>query len=412
MKKFLVIFGFIGIALAVLYGTGHLPGQAMVAPKAAPTAAAPPGSDRTAPAVSVATVSPTDFIETVLITGSVVARDEILITPEIEGFRVVELLTEEGDTVRSGQVLARLSSDTLEAQVAQNDANLARSDAAIAVARSSIVQAEASVKEAANAFDRTKSLKQSGYASSATYDQRESAALNAQAKVTSALDGLKSAQADRAAFEASRRELIWRRSKSEIRSPVDGMISRRTARVGSVVGATSDAMFRVIARGEVELDAEVAESDMGKIKEGQPTTVTITGAGDVTGNVRLVSSEVDRTTRLGKVRVFFGKNPALRLGAFGRGTIETARSHGLAAPTSAVVYSAAGASVLVVKDGRVATRKVVTGLKTQASIEILSGLVDGDTLVAKSGSFLRNGDAVRAMVLDAESLPAAAGGKT
>jgi HlyD family secretion protein len=77
-----------------------------------------------------------------------------------------------------------------------------------------------------------------------------------------------------------------------------------------------------------------------------------------------------------------------------------------------VVYSAAGASVLVVKDGRVATRKVVTGLKTQASIEILSGLVDGDTLVAKSGSFLRNGDAVRAMVLDAESLPAAAGGKT
>jgi HlyD family secretion protein len=261
------------------------------------------------------------------------------------------------------------------------------------------------VKEATNAFDRTKTLKQSGYASSATFDLRESAAVTAQSRVVAALDGLKSSQADKAALEAARSELAWRRSKSEIRSPVDGVISRRTARVGGVAGAASEPMFRIIARGDVELDAEVAESDMAKIKEGQSARVTITGTGDVTGTVRLVSSEVDRSTRLGKVRVFFGANPALRLGAFGRGTIETARSHGLAAPTSAVVYSPLGASVQLVKNGRVETRQVEAGLKTQTAIEIRSGLIDGDIIVAKSGSFLRNGDAVRAMPINAVANP-------
>jgi RND family efflux transporter MFP subunit len=393
----LAVLGAVGLAYF-----GGVFQQGTPGPSAGPVAstpASPPpparGIEATAPAVTVLKVAKSDFVETVLITGSVAARDEILIAPEIEGLQVQELKADEGDTVTKGQLLARLTTETLDAQMAQNAANIARAEAAIAVARSGIVQAEASVKETANAFERAKPLKQSGYVSGATYDQRESAAGTAQAKLLSARDSLTSAEADKAAYEAARRELTFKRGRAEIRSPVDGLISRRSARVGAVASAVSDAMFRIIARGEVELDAEVAESDVHKIREGQKALVAVTGLGEVTGTVRLVSGEVDRTTRLGKVRVFFGQNPGLRLGAFGRGTIETAKSRGIAVPPSAVIYTPTGATVQAVVDGHVVTRAVKTGLKTQTTLEITEGLSDGDVIVAKSGSFLRDGDAVR-----------------
>ncbi len=406
MNKLMLFALLAGVGLAGLYFAGVMPGQkAVTGPSRAAGAAAVSGTqpgaiDATAPAVSVAAVTTADFVETVLITGSVVARDEVLITPEIEGFRVIELTAEEGDTVTKGQLLARLSSYTLEAQVAQNDASLARADASIAVARSAITQAETSLKEADNAFDRTKSLKQSGYASTAAFEQREAAALNAKSRVASSFDSLKSAEADRALLDAQRRDLVWRRSKAEIRSPVDGQISRRTARVGGVASASSDAMFRIIARGDIELDAEIAEGDIGKIREGQLARVTVTGLSEVPGTVRLVASEVDRSTRLGKVRIALAANKAVRPGAFGRGTVTTASSRGLAVPTSAVVYVNGNASVQVVNNARVATRAIVAGLKTQQFIEVRSGLADGDIVVAKAGSFLRDGDLVRPITVE------------
>ena len=93
----------------------------------------------TLPVISVIKAHAADFRETVLVSGSLVAREEILVAPEIEGLRVVELFTDEGSKVRKGQVLARLVSEQLDAQIAQNDASLARNVAAIAQAKSAIV---------------------------------------------------------------------------------------------------------------------------------------------------------------------------------------------------------------------------------------------------------------------------------
>ncbi len=114
------------------------------------------------------------------------------------------------------------------------------------------------------------------------------------------------------------------------------------------------------------------------------------------GTVRLVYPEIDRASRLGKVRVALDPDPSLRIGAFARGTLETAHRHGLAVPLSALLYGEAGeAGVLVVEDGRVAERKVVTGLATGELVEVREGLKAGETVVARAGSFLRPGDAVR-----------------
>ena len=94
----------------------------------------------------------------------------------VEGFRVLELMVDEGDRVKKGDVLATLVQESLDAQLAQNEASLARAEATISQKKSPIAEMTAKVTEAAANFERAKPLKNSGYVSGITYDQREAAA--------------------------------------------------------------------------------------------------------------------------------------------------------------------------------------------------------------------------------------------
>lgn len=349
------------------------------------------------PAVSVARVAKAEFVETVVVSGSLVPRDEILVAPEVEGFRVLKLLVDEGDRVKKGDVLAILVQESLDAQLAQNDASLARAEAAISRAKSQIVEATARLKEAEAAFERAKPLVKSGYLADSTYDQREAAAKTTQAQLVAAQDGLKLAEAERAQVEAQRRELIWRRDNTKVTAPEDGIISRRTARVGGMASGAGEPMFRIVARGEVELDAEVIETELGKVAVDQTARINVAGNGVVAGTVRLVSPEVDKTTRLGRVRIFLGDDERLRIGTFARGIVATDSSRGLAVPASAVVFEPGRAYVQVVRNGRVKSTDVKIGLLSGGLIEVLDGLAEGDVVVARAGTFLRDGDAVRAV---------------
>lgn len=355
------------------------------------------GQDLLAAAVSVTRVTQVDFAEQVVITGSLVPREEILVGPEVEGLRVVEVLADEGDRVTKGQILARLVTDTLDAQVAQNDAAQAKASASIAQSRSSIASAEAKVVEARNAFERGKPLNKSGYVSDSIQDQRESAAKIAEAALVSSRDALKVSEADKKQIEAQRRELDWKRSRTDVPAPEAGVISRRVARVGGFVAGVGDPMFRIVARNEIELEAELLDTQIARVKEGQPVTVVLSGGGEVTGKVRIVSPEIDKATRLGKVRVFLGENALLHIGGFARGIITTARSRGLSVPASAVLYGDGVTTVQLVLDGKIVSKPVKVGLAQGSDIEIREGLTEGDTVVTRSGTFLRDGDAVRPM---------------
>lgn len=370
--------------------------------KAAHAEAARPAPEPspTLPSVSVVAARTESFTETVMVSGSLVPRDEILVAPEVEGLRVLELRVDEGDLVKKGDVLAVLVQESLDAQLAQNAAALARSEAAISQTRSQIVEASARLAEAEANFERAKPLKNSGYLSGSTYDQREAAAKSAAAQLKAAQDGLKLAEAEKQQVEAQRRELQWRRANTEVTAPEDGIVSRRTARIGGMASGIADAMFRIIARGEVELDAEVIETELAKIGAAQAARIDVAGVGQVPGKVRLVSPEVDKLTRLGRVRIFLGADPKLRIGSFARGTIDTATSRGIAVPTSAVIFAGEGAFVQVVQNGRVARRDVKTGLLARGLVEIRQGLKEGDVVVARAGTFLREGDAVRAVSPD------------
>lgn len=302
--------------------------------------------------------------------------------------------------MKRGQVLARLVVDTLDAQLAQNDAALARNTAAAAQARSAISEAEARLTEAKNAIARARTLKESGHLSDAIFDQRELAYKLAEAQLVATRDGLKAADADRAQIEAQRRELTWRRSKTEVTAPADGVISQRKARIGGMAAlAAQEPMFRMIAAGEIELEAEVPQAQIARLKLNQKARVAIPGNGEVDGVVRLIAPAVDRSTRLGIVRILLSKNPNLRIGTFARGEIETARGTGLAVPRSAVLFGKSRPSVQAVENDTVVTRGVTLGMNDGASMEVTEGLKEGDLVVAKSGTFLRNGDRVRPVVL-------------
>jgi hypothetical protein len=155
----------------------------------------------------------------------------------------------------------------------------------------------------------------------------------------------------------------------------------------------------MIAAGEIELEAEVPQAQIARLKLNQKARVAIPGNGEVDGVVRLIAPAVDRSTRLGIVRILLSKDPNLRIGTFARGEIETARGTGLAVPRSAVLFGKSRPSVQAVENDTVVTRGVTLGMNDGASMEVTEGLKEGDLVVAKSGTFLRNGDRVRPVVL-------------
>ena len=146
-------------------------------------------------------------------------------------------------------------------------------------------------------------------------------------------------------------------------------------------------------------------------KPGQPRRRQ--GTGGIDSGDELVQhcrvSGRQLVARRGKIRIRLANDPVLRIGAFARGTVEVARREGIAVPVSSLLYAADGrASVLVAKDGRVEARTVTTGLSSEGFTEIRSGVAAGETVVARAGSFLRDGDRVRAVPRPSAGTPMSA----
>jgi RND family efflux transporter MFP subunit len=366
---------------------------ASLAADSPPKTAAP-----SAPAVTVARAQTRTLVEKAAVSGSIVARDEILIGPEIEGLRIVEVLVDEGDTVAAGQVLARLSREALDANLAQNDALLVRADAQIAQAQSQIKQAEANIGQTAPDLQRAQLLMRTGNSTQAQIDQKLAADSVARATLENARQSLGVSEADKTSLQAQRRELDVRISRTQVRAPVAGVVSRKNARVGAIAAGAGEPMFKIVANGAYELEGEAFEARLARLAPGQDARVAI---GDVTigGKVRLVSPEVDRTTRLGRVRILLEPSSAVRVGGFARGEIVTRRVEGVAVPTGALLYDGAEPRAQVVKDGRIETRKVTTGVAADGFTQIVNGLAAGEDIVARAGPFLHTGDSVRPVAI-------------
>ncbi|AGT08159.1 efflux RND transporter periplasmic adaptor subunit [Paracoccus aminophilus] len=397
------VFGGALLGVVALAGMGF----AQTAPDAQQTTAAPQTTPETKaeaaaelPTVTVDPARLAEVQERVPLSGSLVARQEVMIFPRVSGYAVTALLADIGDHVEIGQKLAQLQDQTLAAQLKQADAEYVRTEAGVKQAESQIVSAEASLTEAATALDRSRRLRASGSSSQASLEQAIAAEAAARANAASAHDGLSVARGSLAQAEASRDIARLNLDYTQITTPVAGVVATRNAELGALSGSSADPMFTIIANDEVELAAEVLETSIPRLQPGVPVIARISGVGEVTGKLRLLPASVDATTRLGTVRVALDPDPRLRPGLFASGDIVVAQDEQLTVPTSAVLISETGEVVQVVTGDTIELRPVKAGAIWDGRRAILEGLKPGEVVVARAGAFFRSGDRIRAVPLE------------
>ena len=183
-----------------------------------------------------------------------------------------------------------------------------------------------------------------------------------------------------------------------VTAPVAGVIASSNATIGAPASARGETLFSIIARSEYDLVGMVPVENIGKLQANQTASINIIGAGTVQGVVRRVAPTVEANSQLGQVFIAITTNRRLLINSSGRATIRTTQSCGLSVPLAAVLYSSAGTVVQVVKRERIETRRVEIGLMSGGTVEIKEGLTEGDDVVARAGSLLREGDPVRPFV--------------
>ena len=368
---------------------------AAFAPGPALAEAAPAPAAAVLPAITVSTVARQTLRDRVLASGLVGPVERVQVPPLIEGQPIQSLLADVGDRVAAGQVLAQLSSATLELQKSQLQATLASARAAIAQAEAQLVEARSTADEAQRVNLRTATLKNQGTASQAAADQAAAAAISATARVAIATQSLVAAEAQLTLVEAQIATVDLQRSRTRVIAPVAGVVVERNAQLGGVASAAGPAMFVLIRDGALELRADVAEPDLLRLAVGQRAQLAAVGTdAALTGTVRLVEPTIDTATRMGRARISINAPEQLRAGMFVDATILVAERAGLAVPVTALGSSAEGATVMRVRAGLVERLAVVTGIRDRGMIEIVSGLVIGDLVVTKAAAFVHDGDRI------------------
>ncbi|QDL55278.1 efflux RND transporter periplasmic adaptor subunit [Rhodoferax aquaticus] len=320
--------------------------------------------------------------------GSVAAWQEASVGAESNGLRVQELTVAVGDSVQRGQVLATFASETVQADVA--------------LARASVAEAQANAAEAAANADRARAVQGTGAISAQQINQYLTQEQTAKARVESA----------KAQLDAQ----LLRLKHTQVIAPDSGIVSARTATVGSVVGAGTE-MFRLIRQGRLEWRGEVPSADLGRVTVGTHVVLTAPSGTQFKGRVRMVAPTVDAASRNGQAFVDIlgpvdgGKaaSGALKPGMFARGDFELGNSGGLTVVQTAVVVRDGFSYVYRVgADNKVTQVKVQTGRVLGNQLEIQSGVQANDKLVASGGSFLSDGDTVKVVEQAAVSPSAAA----
>lgn len=324
--------------------------------------------------VTVVDLAPVELTRTLTVNGSIHAWQEVIIAPEVGGYRVAEVNVDVGDEVAQGQELVRLSSTLLTAEVETKQATLKQRQA-------ELINAEAALK-------RAEALSSMDVFSEADLDQLSSEALAAQARLESA----------RADLETSRLRLKF----TSVTAPDDGVITARSVTVGQVAQAGNE-MLRLMREGRIEWRGEVPEARLAELAPGQTVYVTTADDSEYTGRIRIVAPTVANANRTGLVYVDLPADSRLRPGMFARGEIEVGRRMGYTVPLQSVVNADGYSYVFVLQpDFTVERRRVETGGVKDTDIEILAGVESGESVVGEGAGFLKDGDLVN-VVEDSKS---------
>jgi HlyD family secretion protein len=301
--------------------------------------------------------------------GLLISREEAAVNSELSGYRVAKVFVEVDARVAQGQPLAQLDDTLLQSQIAQQTALVA--------------QQQVAADQAASQAKDVEGLDTQGVLSKEQIDQRRYAARSAHAALEAQL--------------AQLHDLQTREARMTIRAPVGGLVLERNIRPGDVASpSAATPMFRMARDSLVELEAAVAEGDLGGVHVGDLVQVDLPDGAAVVGRVRLISPSVDPQTKLGKIRVSLPVRDDLRPGGFGRATFSGSTVPVLSVPESAIRYDADGASVMVIDStDHVHQIPVKTGAHGGGYVQLVQGPPAGSRVLQGAAVFVLPGDAVK-----------------
>jgi len=362
---------------------------------AAATSSQPAPATPKLPAIVITKATEKQMTDRVVASGSIGPVDEIYIQPLVDGLAIRTINVDVGSFVQADGVLASLNSDDLLLQKSQLQANRAKAEASLAQSRAQVIEAQANLDDARRQRDRTKRLSESGTSTVSQLEQANAQFDVAGARLNAANQAVAVAQSDIAVVDAQIKDIDLKLARTDVKTPVDGVVSAKNAKVGAIASGAGQPLFTVIKDGAIELVADLSETDIQKVKAGQRANVTIAGARKpIDGKVRLVSPTVDATTRLGTVHIVVDDHSGARAGMYGNAEIIITETQALALPLSAVTTGRSGSTARRVENDVVKQVKVETGIQDGGFVQIVSGLQPGDTVVAKAGAFVRDGDRI------------------
>lgn len=352
------------------------------------------------PAVRVDVVSVQQFYPAQSFTllnasGYVVPQRKAAVASKITA-RLQELFVEEGTRVKKDQILARLENADLAATLRQAEANLN-------VARSSVDQASAELNDAEVNFEREKRLLAKEFTTRSVYDAAE-------ARYKKALAAVSGARSQVRANEAAVREAKVSLEYTYIRAPFDAVVLTKNADIGDIItpiGAASTAKAAVVTLADMstlKVEADVSESNLGKLRLGQPCQIQLDAIPDTRfdGSVHMIVPTADRTKATVMVKVNFTRldsrilpEMSAKVAFLSREVTEREKTPRLAVNRKAVIEKNGRKYVFAVRQGRAVLTEITTQDTFGDMIEIKSGAASGEKVVLNPPSRLANGSRVK-----------------
>lgn len=351
------------IALLVLLGLAYLAYASSQAP------AADDDSEAQLPAISVISPGQETVEGRITATGTIAARREIPVGVVGEGGRVAAVPVDAGAWVKQGQVLAVIDRSVQQQQASAQAASIdvARADANLAQAN----------------LDRALKLVDRGFISKADVDRLTATRDAAVARVR--------------VSQAQLRETRARNARLNIIAPASGLVLERNVEPGQTVSAGSAPLFRIAKGGEMEVLAQVGETQLASLPQGVAAEITPTGSSKTyAGQVWQISPTIDPQSRQGIARIAVSYAPGLRPGGFATALIKSGTAVATLLPESAVLSDDEGSFVYVIdKENKARRRSVETGPVTPNGVTIIGGISGNEKIVLQAGGFLTEGETVK-----------------
>ena len=304
------------------------------------------------------------------ISGTLEPEREAVLRAQVSG-SVLQTYADQGQAVNAGAVLARIDASGIQD--------------AYRSARAGLVAARNAADVAAKDLARNQKLLAAGAIAERDIDQSRRTSIAAQAALEDANSRLATA------------EKAYR--STTVTSPFSGVVSERPVSAGDVVQPGS-ALFTVVDPSSMRLEASVPAEQLASIRIGVPVDFTVSGypGRQFVGRITRINPTADPTTR--QVRIYVSipnAGRALVGGLFANGRMSSATKMGLVVPASAVDVRGSAPTVMRLRQGKVEKVQVQIGLSDRSSetIEVISGLQAGDTLLLGAAQGITPGTAVR-----------------